>query len=88
MGEEGQNIDGRTWGIDTEMSAVGPALKKCFRKMKAVPYFSLWGRNTNHTQDKERRRACASRKSGKGSMMHVCLEDRPSGDASSFNIQH
>lgn len=88
MGGEGQNIDGRTWAMDTEMSAVGPALKKCFRKMEAVPYDSLWGRNTSRTQDKERRRACASRKSGQGSMMQVYREDRPSGDVASFNIKH
>jgi len=74
--------------MGTEMSAVGPALKKCFRKMEAVPYDSLWGRNTSRTQDKERRRACVSKKSGQGSMMQVYREDRPSGDADSFNIQH
>jgi hypothetical protein len=84
----GQNIDGTTWPIDTEVSVGGPALKKCFRKMETVPHDSLWGRKTSNTQDKERRRACASRKSGQGSMMQVYCEDRPSGDASSFNIQH
>jgi len=88
MGGEEQNIDGRTYAMDTEMSAVGPALRKCFRKIEAVPYDSSRGRNTSHTQDKERRRACASRKSGQGSMMQVYREDRPSGDAASFNIQH
>jgi hypothetical protein len=74
--------------MGTEMSAVGPALKKCFRKMEAVPYVSLWGRNTSRTQDEERRRACVSRKSVQGSIVQVYREDRPGGDADSFNIQH
>ena len=69
------------------MSALGPALKKCFTKMEAIPYDSLWGRNKSHMQDNERRRACASRKSGQVSVMQVYREDRPIGDAASFNIQ-
>lgn len=49
----------------------------------------MWGEeHAPHAGQRKATRFCASRKSGRGSMMQVHREDRPSGVAASFNIKH